>query len=129
MLTTVTVILQCINHNADCRPTVWPPSVPSRSLPEIPPSRFPIVLRVPPLMGKSVCVSLWFVSAGFLCIRYVRLSVFGLVQWSTAKVSLGHNFFFGFCGFNRPFPSCYESYYENQAKCKGFYKKISFVCI
>ena len=31
--------------------------------------------------------------------------------------------------YNRPIPSCCEPYYENEAKCKAFHMKISFVCI
>ena len=30
---------------------------------------------------------------------------------------------------NRPFPSCCESHYESEAKCKTFHMKISFVYI
>ena len=26
---------------------------------------------------------------------------------------------------NRPFPSCYQPHYENEAKCKAFHMKIS----
>ena len=28
---------------------------------------------------------------------------------------------------NRPYPSCFEPYYESEAKCKAFHVKISFV--
>ena len=30
---------------------------------------------------------------------------------------------------NRPLPSCCKPHYENEAKCKTFYMKISFDCI
>ena len=29
----------------------------------------------------------------------------------------------------RPFPSCFEPHNENEAKCKPFLMKISFVCL
>ena len=34
-----------------------------------------------------------------------------------------------FLAFNRPFPSCSETHYESEAKCKAFHMQIRFVCI
>ena len=69
--------------NPDFRPTTWLPAEPGVGLPfpNIPPSVFPVPWCVSLWSGRSVSLSLWFVSTcfcnAFVCIRFVRLFVLG----------------------------------------------------
>ena len=62
--------------------------------------------------------------------------MFNVVQLSTIKLTLSRPFFFFFFVFwgcrageggDRPFLSCFEPHYKSKAKCKVFFKKISFL--